>query len=440
MPPSDEPSEHESTQAREARESADSIRRSIRTVWAMESARLIGGLVRMVREVGLAEDLAQEALVAALERWPESGIPDNPGAWLMTAAKNRAKDELRHRTMAHGKHEQIGATARHTTELDLDRLDEPVDDDVLRLMLVSCHPVLSRDARVALTLRLLGGLATDEIARAFLVPEPTISQRIVRAKRTLAEAKVPFEVPRGAALAERMPAVFEVLYLIFNEGYSATSKEDVLRPELCEEALRLCRILVATLPGDAEAHGLLSLMELQISRSNARTGPRGEIILLADQNRGRWDFLAIRRGEDALATAEALAQPLGPYTLQAAIAACHARARAIDETDWNRIVALYDALAELTGSPVVELNRAVAVSMAEGPAAGLELVDQLAGEPALASYHLLPSVRGDFLARLGRHDEARAEFLRAAQLTQNAREKELLTARARAVTAGALPS
>lgn len=417
--------------------------RSIRAVWSIESARLIGALVRMVRDVGLAEDLAQEALISALERWPTDGIPERPGAWLMTAARRRALDELRHRSMAHGKHEQLGATAARTTELDvdrlLDRLDEPVEDDVLRLMLVSCHPVLSREARVALTLRLLGGLTTDEIARGFLVPEPTIAQRIVRAKRTIAEAHVPFEVPRGEALAERMPALLEVLYLIFNEGYSATAKEDVLRPELCDEALRLARILAALLPDDAEAHGLLALMELQTSRHRTRVDKRGEIVLLADQDRSRWDYLAIRRGLAALATAEEKASPLGPYALQAAIAACHARARSVAETDWHRIVALYDALAELTGSPVVELNRAVAVSMADGPAAGLELVDDLAAEPALASYHLLPSVRGDLLARLGRNDEARAELLRAASLTGNPRERELLLARARAL-GGALQS
>jgi RNA polymerase sigma-70 factor, ECF subfamily len=421
----------------------DAVRRSIHTVWSMESARLIGGLMRLVRDLGLAEDLAQEALIAALEKWPESGIPDNPGAWLMTTARRRAVDELRRRAMAHGKHEQLGATATRTTELDVDRLleriDEPVDslstidDDVLRLMLVSCHPVLSREARVALTLRLLGGLTTEEIGRAFLVPEATIAQRIVRAKRTIAEAHVPFEVPRGDELTERLPAVFEVLYLVFNEGYSATSRDDVLRPELCEEALRLARILAARLPGDGEAHGLLALMELQASRSRARVGPGGEIVLLAEQDRARWDHWAIRRGLEALARAEQYASPLGPYALQAAIAACHARARRIDATDWARIVALYDALVELTGSPVVELNRAVAVAMAEGPAAGLALVDALALEPALASYHLLPSVRGDLLARLGRHAEARAEVLRAAAMTNNARERELLLARARAL-------
>jgi RNA polymerase sigma-70 factor, ECF subfamily len=418
----------------------DAVRSSIHTVWSMESARLIGGLMRLVRDLGLAEDLAQEALIAALEKWPESGIPDNPGAWLMTTARRRAVDELRRRTMAQGKHEQIGATASRTTELDvervLDRIDEPleqIDDDVLRLMLVSCHPVLSKEARVALTLRLLGGLTTEEIGRAFLVPEPTIAQRIVRAKRTIAEAHVPFEVPRGEALTERLPAVFEVLYLVFNEGYSATSSDDVLRPELCEEALRLARILAARLPRDAEAHGLLALMELQSSRSRARVGPGGEIVLLADQDRARWDYWAIRRGLEALALAERHASPLGPYALQAAIAACHSRARSLAETDWPRIVALYDALVELTGSPVVELNRAVAVAMADGPAAGLELVDALAEEPALARYHLLPSVRGDLLARLGHHREARAEILRAADLTSNARERELLLARARSL-------
>jgi RNA polymerase sigma factor (sigma-70 family) len=431
----------------EATTEADPVRRSIHAVWSMESARLIGGLmrlVRLVRDLGLAEDLAQEALLAALERWPESGIPDSPGAWLMTTARRRAIDELRRRIMAHGKHEQLGATASHTTELDvdrlLDRLDQPleeielVEDDVLRLMLVSCHPVLSKEARVALTLRLLGGLTTEEIGRAFLVSEATIAQRIVRAKRTIVEAHVPFEVPRGEALTERLPAVFEVLYLVFNEGYSATSSDDVLRPELCQEALRLARILAARLPRDAEAHGLLALMELQSSRSRARVGPGGEIVLLADQDRARWDYWAIRRGLDALAVAEQHASPLGPYALQAAIAACNSRARRIDDTDWHRIVALYDVLVELTGSPVVELNRAVAVAMVDGPAAGLELVDALAGEPALAAYHLLPSVRGELLARLGRNREARAELLRAASLpSSNARERELLLARARAL-------
>ncbi len=413
------------------------VRRAIHGVWAVESVRLIGALVRMVRDVGLAEDLAQEALIAALESWPASGIPDNPGAWLMTAAKRRALDELRHRTMAAGKHEQLGASAKRSTELDLDRLDEPVDDDVLRLMLVSCHPVLSREARVALTLRLLGGLTTEQIARAFLTPEPTIAQRIVRAKRTIAEAHVPFEVPRGPALDERLPAIYEVLYLIFNEGYSATAGEDVLRPELCDEAVRLARVLAAHVPEDSEAHGLLSLMELQASRSRARVGPDGQIVLLADQDRSRWDLRAIHRGGEALSKALTLAErrqvPLGAYAVQAAIAATHSRARRIEDTDWERIVALYDALVGLTGSPVVELNRAVAVSMADGPAAALELVDALADEPALANYHLLPSVRGDLLARLQRDREARAEFERAAAMTDNARERELLLARARSL-------
>ncbi len=418
---------------------SDAVSRSIRAVWAIESAQLIGALVRMVREVGLAEDLAQEALVIALERWPQDGIPDNPGAWLMTAAKRRAIDELRRRAMAQGKHEQLGAEARTSTELDLERLGGPMEDDVLRLMLVSCHPVLSRDARVALTLRLLGGLTTDEIARGFLVAEATIAQRIVRAKRTLLEARAPFEVPRGAELTARLPAVLEVLYLVFNEGYSATANEELVRPELCSEALRLARILTAHLKEDAEAHGLLALMELQASRSRARTGRHGEMVLLADQDRSRWDHLAIHRGLAALAVAEARAQPLGPYALQAAIAACHARARDFAATDWPRIVALYDALAELTGSPVVELNRAVAVAMAEGPQAGLELVDQLVDEPALASYHLLPSVRGELLSRLGRNEEARRELLRAAELSLNGRERELLLARARALS-GEAPS
>lgn len=421
----------------DASSSAAAVRRAIHAVWQMESARLIGALVRMVRDVGLAEDLAQEALIAALESWPATGIPDNPGAWLMTAAKRRGLDELRHRAMAAGKHEQLGAVARSSVELDLARLDEPVDDDVLRLMLVSCHPVLSREARVALTLRLLGGLTTEQIARAFLTPEPTIAQRIVRAKRTIAEAHVPFEVPRGPALAERLPAIYEVLYLIFNEGYSATAGEDVLRPELCNEALRLTRILTAHLPDDAEALGLLALMELQASRSRARVGPDGQIVLLADQDRSRWDYYAIRRGQAALDKAMAVAErkqsSLGPYALQAAIAVTHSRARSVAETDWERIVSIYDALVGLTGSPVVELNRAVAVSMADGPAAALELVDELAGDPALANYHLLPSVRGDLLARLDRRDEARAELERAAAMTENARERELLLARARAL-------
>jgi RNA polymerase sigma factor (sigma-70 family) len=412
-------------------------RKAVEAVWRIESARLIGGLVRMVRDVGLAEDLAQEALVTALERWPSTGIPENPGAWLMATAKNRAIDHLRRHQMAERKHgtTEDDASLSHgaapaAPEIET-AIDEDVGDDFLRLVLIACHPVLSTEARVALTLRLLGGLTTEEIARAFLVPEPTIAQRIVRAKRTLAEARVPFEVPRGEDLTARLPSVLEVLYLIFNEGYAATRGDDWMRPDLCEDALRLGRILAELVPGEAEVHGLVALMELQASRLRARVGPAGEPILLLDQDRSRWDQLLVRRGLAALARAEALSRPLGPYTLQAAIAACHARAGTGADTDWARIVALYDALVELTRSPVVELNRAVAVSMAFGPAVGLELVDALVDEPALRSYHLLSSVRGDLLAKLGRPDEARAEFERAASLAQNARERELLLARAR---------
>jgi len=406
------------------------LSKTIEAVWRIESARLLGGLVRIVRDVGLAEDLAQEALVEALERWPESGVPRNPGAWLMSVAKNRALDRLRRERMQDRRHEAIGEVApRHHLPDPEGALDEDVGDDLLRLVLIACHPVLSAQARVALTLRLLGGLTTEEIARAFLVPEPTIAQRIVRAKRTLAEAKVPFEVPRGDALLERLPAVLEVVYLVFNEGHAATRGDEWTRAELCEEALRLGRILAGLVPGEAEVHGLVALMELQASRLRARRGPDGAPILLLDQDRSRWDRLLIHRGLSALARAEALARPLGPYALQAAIAACHARARRADETDWKRIVALYDALAEVTQSVVVELNRAVAVSMAFGPAAGLELVDELRDEPSLRAYHLLPSVRGDLLAKLGRHDEAKREFEHAASLTQNARERELLLGR-----------
>jgi RNA polymerase sigma factor (sigma-70 family) len=407
---------------------------SIEAVWRIESARLLGGLVRMVRDVGLAEDLAQEALLAALERWPETGIPENPGAWLMAAAKNGAIDELRRRRMLERKHEVMAHAAAAAPEdaPDVERaLDEDVGDDLLRLVLATCHPVLPTEARVALTLRLLGGLTTDEIARAFLLPEPTVAQRIVRAKRTLAEARVPFEVPKGADLAARLPSVLEVVYLVFNEGYAATRGDEWMRAELCEDALRLGRILAERLPGEAELHGLVAVMELQASRIRARRGPGGEPVLLLDQDRARWDQLLIHRGLHALARAESLARPLGPYALQAAIAACHARARTAGETDWHRIVALYDALVELTQSPVVELNRAVAVSMAFGPAAGLELVDDLLAEPALRGYHLLPSVRGELLTRLGRYDEARSEFRRAAALTQNTRERDLLLDRAR---------
>src|SRR5215472_8848355 len=411
-------------------------REAIEAVWRIESARLIGGLVRVVRDVGLAEDLAQEALVTAMERWPQTGIPDNPGAWLMAVAKNRAIDQLRRHQLLEHQHGALKDETQGSTRLtarDIETaLDENVGDDLLRLMLIACHPVLSTEARVALTLRLLGGLTTEEIARAFLVPEPTIAQRIVRAKRTLAEARVPFEVPHGEDLSARLPSVLEVIYLIFNEGYTATRGEDWMRTELCEDALRLGRILAELVPGDAEVDGLIALMELQASRGRARLGPGGEPILLLDQDRSRWDQLLVRRGLTALERAEALSRPLGQYTLQAAIAACHARARTGDETDWKKIVALYDALVEITQSPVVELNRAVAVSMAFGPAAGLELVDALVDEPALRTYHLLPSVRGDLLAKLGRSDDARKEFERAAALVQNARERELLLARAKA--------
>jgi RNA polymerase sigma factor (sigma-70 family) len=415
------------------------IHRTIDAVWRIESARLIAGLTRMVRDVGLAEELAQDALVTALERWPESGVPDNPGAWLMTTAKRRAIDQIRRRTLLDRKHEELGREIEVQQEAavaDLDNaLDDDIGDDLLRLVFVACHPVLSREARVALTLRLLGGLTTEEIARAFLVPEPTVAQRIVRAKKTLAEARVPFEVPRGAELAARLSSVLEVLYLIFNEGYSATAGDDWVRPALCEDALRLGRILAELVPKEPEVHGLVGLMEIQASRLHARVGPTGEPILLLDQNRARWDHLLIRRGLAALARAEALggAQgPHGPYTLQAAIAACHARARTGDETDWPRIAALYGALAAITPSPVVELNRAVALAMAYGPAAGLAIVDALTAEPSLKTYHFLPSVRGDLLAKLGRMEEARAEFERAAALTRNARERDLLLERAAA--------
>ena len=410
--------------------------RAIDAVWRIESPRLIAGLARFVRDVGLAEDLAQDALVAALEQWPQSGIPDKPGAWLMAVAKRRAIDLLRRRTLLERKEAAVTYAMEAQLEAaapDLDAaIDDPVGDDLLRLVFISCHPVLSTEARVALMLRLLGGLTTAEIARAFLAPEPTVAQRIVRAKRTLAEARVPFEVPRGAKLAARLSSVLEVIYLIFNEGYTATAGDDWLRPALCEDALRLGRIVAELVPEEPEVHGLVALMEIQVSRSAARIGPSGEPVLLLDQDRGRWDQLLIRRGLAALERAEALGGALGPYALQAAIAACHARARTPTETDWARIVALYDALAQLAPSPVVELNRAVAMSMAFGPAAGLELVDALTSEPSLKGYHLLPSVRGDLLARLGRIDEARAQFERAASLTRNTRERELLLQRAAA--------
>jgi RNA polymerase sigma factor (sigma-70 family) len=411
---------------------ADEMRRAIDAVWRIESARLIGGLVRIVRDVGLAEDLAQESLVAALEAWPRTGIPENPGAWLMAAARNRAVDHLRRRELLARKHEQLAKDDPPPAPSVEDSFDDDVGDDLLRLILIACHPILPAEARVALTLRLLGGLTTDEIARAFLVPEPTIAQRIVRAKRTLTEARVPFDVPRGSELSERLASVLEVVYLVFNEGYSATKGDDWIRPELCDEALRLGRILAELVPDEAEVHGLVALMELHASRMRARIGPSGEPILLFDQDRSRWDRLLVRRGLAALARAESLDRPLGPYTLQAAISACHARARSPAETEWPKIVALYDALVELTRSPVVELNRAVAVGMAFGPAAGLELVEQLAAEPSLRAYHLLPSVRADLLAKLGRVEEARAEFARAASLATNRRDRELLDARAHA--------
>jgi len=412
------------------------IHRAIEAVWRIESARLIAGLTRLVRDVGQAEDLAQDALVAALERWPESGVPDNPGAWLMATAKHRAIDLLRRNKLLERKHDELGyelETRQRSPEPDLAAaIDDEVGDDLLRLIFTACHPVLSTEARVALTLRLLGGLTTEEIARAFLVPVPTIAQRIVRAKRTLAEARVPFEVPRRAERAARLSSVLEVIYLVFNEGYSATAGDDWVRPALCDDALRLGRILAELAPQEPEVHGLVALMEVQASRLRARVGPSGEPILLLDQDRARWDHLLIRRGLKALQRAETLSGALGPYTLQAAIAVCHARARTAEETDWTRITALYDALAQLAPSPIVELNRAVAFAMAFGPAAGLEIVDALASEPALESYHLLPSVRGDLLTKLGRLDEARAELERAAALTRNSRERELLLARAAA--------
>jgi len=408
--------------------------RAIEAVWRIESPRLIGGLVRLVRDVGLAEDLAQDALIAALEQWPESGVPRNPGAWLMSTAKRRAIDLLRHRSLAEKKHEELGRETDENQRAVEDELAESIDDeigdDLLRLLFIACHPVLSIEARVALTLRLLGGLTTSEIARAFLVPEPTIAQRIVRAKRTIAEARVPFETPRADERAARVSSVLGVIYLVFNEGYSATSGDDWVRPALCEDALRLGRILVGLVPGNAEVHGLVALMEFQASRLRARTNASGEPVLLLDQDRSRWDRLLIGRGLAALARAETIGGSLGPYALQAAIAACHARALRPEDTDWSRMVALYDALAELAPSPVVELNRAVAISMADGPAAGLEVVESLVDEPALRDYHLLPAVRGDLLVKLGRLEEARGEFERAAFMTQNTRERKLLLDRA----------
>ena len=413
---------------------ATDVNRTIEAVWRIESAKLIAGIARIVHDVGVAEDLAQDALVAALEQWPKSGVPDNPGAWLMATAKHRAIDQLRRSTLVQRKHEQLVPELEAQQERavpDLDAaIDDHVGDDLLRLVFISCHPVLSTEARLALTLRLLGGLTTDEIARAFLVSEPTIAQRIVRAKRTLADAHVPFEVPRGAEFSARLSSVLQVIYLVFNEGYSATAGDDWMRPELCQDALRLGRILAGLVPEEPEVHGLVALMEIQASRSRARVGPSGEPVLLLDQDRARWDHVLVRRGLAALTRAEELGGAEGPYALQAAIAACHARARSGDETDWTRIAELYAALARITPSPIVDLNRAVAVSMALGPAAGLELVDKLTGEPSLKTYHLLPSVRGDLLAKLGRSDEARDEFERAATLTRNGRERDLLLRRA----------
>src|SRR6266550_796761 len=418
---------------------ATDAHRAIDAVWRIESPRLIAGLTRIVRDVGLAEDLAQDALVAALEQWPESGVPDNPGAWLMATAKHRAIDRLRRDARLERKREELGRELELQQEMamadDTISTDDDVGDDLLRLMFISCHPILAPEARVALTLRLLASLTTEEIARAFLVPVATIAQRIVRAKRTLTEARVPFEVPAGPELDARLSSVLQVIYLVFNEGYSATAGDDLMRAGLCEDAIRLGRILAGLAPKDPEVHGLVALMEIQASRSRARVGPSGEMVLLLDHDRSRWDPLHISRGLAALARAEKLGRALGPYALQAAIAACHARARSAAATDWTRIVALYDALAQLAPSPVVELNRAVAVGMAFGPAAGLALVDALTSEPSLKSYHLLPSARGDLLAKLGRADEARAEFERAAALTQNARERELLLERAAACAA-----
>ena len=414
---------------------ADShTQRTVEAVWRIESPRVIAGLARMVRDVGLAEDFAQEALVAALEQWPESGVPDNPGAWLVAIGKRRAIDHLRRTDMVQRKHEELRRELElHEQVPDLgEAIEDDVGDDLLRLMFVASHPVLSQEARVALTLRLLGGLTTEEIAHAFLVPQATLAQRIVRAKRTLAEARVPFEMPHAGERAARLSSVLEVIYLIFNEGYSATAGEEWVRPELCEEALRLGRILAELASEEPEVHGLVALMEIQASRLRARIGPAGEPVLLLDQDRGRWDQLLIRRGLAALERAEKLSRALGPYALQAAIAACHARARTAAETDWQRIVALYDALSQIAPSPIVELNRAVAVAMAFGPTEGLELIDAVASDPSLKGYYLLPSVRGDLLARLGRFDEAQHEFELAASLTRNARVRDLLVRRAAA--------
>ena len=417
---------------------ATDTHRTIDAVWRIEAARLIAGLARMVRDVGVAEELAQDALVAALEQWPASGVPQNPGAWLMATAKHRAIDRLRRNKLLERKHQEIGYALDGSQTPDFDAaLDDDVGDDMLRLIFTACHPVVSPEGRAALTLRLIGGLTTSEIARAFLVPEPTMAQRIVRAKRTLAEAQVPFEAPRGAELAARLPAVLEVIYLIFNEGYAATAGENWMRPALCEDALRLGRILAELVPKEAEAHGLVALMEIQASRAKARAGPAGEVVRLLDQNRAVWDQLLIRRGLAALERATKLGGAPGPYVLQAAIAACHARARKPAETDWERIAGLYEALAQAMPSPVVELNRAVAVAMAYGPAEGLRLADQLDAEPSLRNYHLLPSVRGDLLSRLRRFEEARAEFERAASLTRNEQERKLLLDRAAECAAAA---
>jgi RNA polymerase sigma factor (sigma-70 family) len=411
------------------------IHRTIDAVWRIESARLIAGLARIVRDVGLAEELAQDALVAALEQWPTTGVPNNPAAWLMAAAKNRAIDRVRRERMLKRKHEELGRQLEERQTAPADDLDAALDDgigdDLLRLVFTTCHPVLATEARVALTLRLLGGLSTDEIARAFLVSEPTVAQRVVRAKRTLAEAQVPFEVPRGDELAERLASVLEVIYLVFNEGYTATAGQNWMRPALCEEALRLGRILAELAPAESEVHGLVALMEIQASRMRARVGANGEPILLLDQDRAKWDQLLIRRGLAALDRALRVGESPGPYVLQASIAACHAQARSADQTDWQRIASIYSQLVTIVPSPVVELNRAVAVSMAEGPAAGLAIVDRLTNVPMLAGYHLLPSVRGDFLHKLGRLAEAKEEFERAAAMTRNEREREVLLGRAR---------
>jgi len=413
------------------------IHRTIDAVWRIESARLIASLTRLVRDVGLAEDLAQGALVAALEQWPQTGIPDKPGAWLMVTAKHHAIDQIRRNVRLERKTEEMGRDLELEQAIGVpEDSDEDMGDDLLRLIFIACHPILSKEARLALTLRLLGGLTTDEIARAFLVPEPTIAQRIVRAKRTLSEAQVPFEVPTGNERAARLSSVLEVIYLIFNEGYSATSGDDWVRPALCEDALRLGRVLAELIPNEPEVHGLVALMEIQASRLRARVGSSGEAIPLLEQNRGRWDQLLIQRGFAALIRAEQVGGALGPYRLQAAIAACHAQARNPEDTSWERIAALYDALVQVAPSPIVELNRAVAVSMAFGPEAGLEIVDTLTSEPSLRSYHLLPSVRGDLLSKLGRFNEACEEFKHAAELTRNTRERELLMERAAAMIRG----